>query len=144
MKALWSIWRLRTRVTKPSSGIEDVSGPGFFDTGTNALVMPHSIANLVLDRLQANVTLSEESGLLKVSCADVAHLLPITFLMKGFGGELPLLEIPATSYVYKETEAVRILAITFSDKWILALPALIGHFFLYDWENSRIGFADLK
>ncbi|KAF4685851.1 hypothetical protein FOZ62_000950, partial [Perkinsus olseni] len=58
-------------------------------------------------------TPSEESGLLKVSCADAAHLPPITFLMKGFGGELPLLEIPATSYVYKETEDVRILAITF-------------------------------
>ncbi|KAF4653072.1 hypothetical protein FOZ61_009209 [Perkinsus olseni] len=126
-----------------------VGEPGLFDTGSNVLVMPWDIAGQALHWLetagQASVTIRDDRGFFEISCQDAKYLPSITYFMQGWNGEevVPL-EIPPASYVYKKTEAVCILAITFGDRWILGLPALIGHYFLYDWQNARIGFAKVS
>ncbi|KAF4708278.1 hypothetical protein FOZ63_000924, partial [Perkinsus olseni] len=125
-----------------------VGEPGLFDTGSNVLVMPWDIAGHALHWLetagQASVTIREDRGFFEISCQDAKYLPSITYFMEAWNGEEVPLEIPSTSYVYKKTEAICILAITFRDRWILGLPALIGHYFLYDWQNGQIGFAKVS
>ncbi|KAF4702708.1 hypothetical protein FOZ62_013934 [Perkinsus olseni] len=110
--------------------------------------MPWGIAEKALHWLetagQASVTIREDRGFFEISCQDAEYLPSITYFMEGLNGEEVPLEIPSTSYVYKKTEAICILAITFGDRWIIGLPALIGHYFLYDWQNARIGFAKVS
>ncbi|KAF4736878.1 hypothetical protein FOZ62_027957 [Perkinsus olseni] len=110
--------------------------------------MPWDIAGHALHWLetagQASVTIREDRGFFEISCQDAKYLPSITYFMEAWNGEEVPLEIPSTSYVYKKTEAICILAITFRDRWILGLPALIGHYFLYDWQNGQIGFAKVS
>ncbi|KAF4700042.1 hypothetical protein FOZ62_032252, partial [Perkinsus olseni] len=125
-----------------------VKEPGSFDSGANVMMMAEDFKPQVLQLLRTAgkkpVTITEESGLYEIYCGDTENLPPITFFILGLKGEDVALEVLPASYVYKSTEATCILAITFGDRWILGLPTITGHYFFYDWDKGRIGFAGVK
>ncbi|KAF4745037.1 hypothetical protein FOZ63_014331, partial [Perkinsus olseni] len=124
-----------------------VSQAGYLDTGTNVIEIPDKFEAQVLKLLRTAgkkaVNIKEDGGFYELSCGDIENLPPITFFMKEdslLPKKVPL-EIPPASYVIAESESSCILAINFAETWILGLPTLIGNYYLYDWDKSRIGVA---
>ncbi|EER01782.1 hypothetical protein Pmar_PMAR015524 [Perkinsus marinus ATCC 50983] len=124
-----------------------VSAEGHVDTGCNYIGLPERLKGSVLKLLATvgdkPVKIEENSGVYEVSCGDAKYLPPITFFVKGTGlfpSDVSI-EVLPSSYVVQESESSCFLAILFDDMWILGLPTVFGHYYLYDWEKSRIGVA---
>ncbi|KAF4707509.1 hypothetical protein FOZ63_014745 [Perkinsus olseni] len=127
-----------------------VSQAGYLDTGTNIIEMPDKLKMPVLQLLRTagkrSVTITEDGGLYGLHCGDIENLPSITFFMKEdslLPKKVPL-EIPPASYVIKVSGSSCILAIKFAEMLLLGLPTLIGNYYLYDWDKSRIGVAKVK
>ncbi|KAF4730796.1 hypothetical protein FOZ62_023480 [Perkinsus olseni] len=121
--------------------------PAFFDSGTNAIIMPEEVELRVLAWLEVGgevpVKIRDSSGFYDVSCEEADYLPSITFSMRDLKGEEVPLEIPPASYVVKDGGRC-MLAIHFGEAWVLGLSALYGNYYYYDWDRNRIGFAKVK
>ncbi|KAF4737930.1 hypothetical protein FOZ62_000661 [Perkinsus olseni] len=122
--------------------------PAFFDSGTNAIIMPQEVELRVLAWLEVGgerpVKIQDFSGFYDVSCEEADYLPSITFSMRGLKGEEVPLEIPPASYVIKDGDRDCMLAIHFGAAWVLGLSAVYGNYYYYDWDRNRIGFAKVK
>ncbi|KAF4730167.1 hypothetical protein FOZ63_005981 [Perkinsus olseni] len=122
--------------------------PAFFDSGTNAIIMPVEVELRVLAWLEVGgekpVKIRDSSGFYDVSCEEADYLPSITFSMRGFKGEEVPLEIPPASYIIKDGDRRCMLAIDFGAAWVLGLSAMYGNYYYYDWDRNRIGFAKIK
>ncbi|KAF4653531.1 hypothetical protein FOZ61_008915 [Perkinsus olseni] len=120
--------------------------PAFFDSGTNAIVMPQEVELRVLAWLEVGgerpVKIQDFSGFYDVSCEEADYLPSITLSMRGLKGEEVPLEIPPASYVIKDGGRC-MLAIHFGEAWTLGLGAVYGNYYYYDWDRNRIGFAKI-
>ncbi|KAF4680341.1 hypothetical protein FOZ60_013672 [Perkinsus olseni] len=127
-----------------------VSQAGYLDTGSSVIGISDKLETPVLQLLRTTgkkpVNITKAAGFYDLACGDIENVPSIIFFMEEdsvLPAKVPL-EIQPASYVIAESESSCILAIDFAETWLLGLPTLIGNYYLYDWDKSRIGVAKVK
>ncbi|KAF4668521.1 hypothetical protein FOL47_002983 [Perkinsus chesapeaki] len=122
-----------------------VSGRALLGAAINHINIPNSARDDILLLLTKSVSITLDSDRYTLACSDVTNLPTVSLLLKGVQNEpIPLNLEPAA--LVNEIDGVCYLNIRFaeSDVWILGVNVLLGHYYLYNWEESRIGFANTK
>ncbi|KAF4721924.1 hypothetical protein FOZ63_029612 [Perkinsus olseni] len=125
------------------------TGPVIFDTGSSLIKIPSRLRSQVLDLLSTagtkKVKILEHRDIYGVDCKDVDHLPVMSFTVKGLPGKADVtISTPPRAYIVSPEPDVCILNIDFDDRWILGLPAFVGHYYSFDWTGARIGVAKVK
>ncbi|KAF4725925.1 hypothetical protein FOZ63_034016 [Perkinsus olseni] len=123
--------------------------PVVFDTGSSFMSIPRRLRSQVLDLLSTagtkKVEILEQGDVYGVDCKDVGYLPVMSFTVKGMPDKADVtIAIPPKAYIVTPVPDVCILCIDFDDRWILGLPAFVGHYYSFDWAGARIGVAKAK
>ncbi|KAF4677503.1 hypothetical protein FOZ60_017307 [Perkinsus olseni] len=123
--------------------------PVVFDTGSSFISIPRRLRSQVLDLLSTagtkKVEVFEQGDIYGVDCKDVDHLPTMSFTVIGIPDKAYVtIAIPPKAYIVSPEPDVCILNIDFDDRWILGLPAFVGHYYSFDWTGARIGVAKVK
>ncbi|KAF4735518.1 hypothetical protein FOZ62_026043 [Perkinsus olseni] len=104
-----------------------------------------AIGNLLSTAGTKKVKILEHRDIYGVDCKDVDHLPVMSFTVKGLPGKADVtISTPPRAYIVSPEPDVCILNIDFDDRWILGLPAFVGHYYSFDWTGARIGVAKVK
>ncbi|KAF4677502.1 hypothetical protein FOZ60_017306 [Perkinsus olseni] len=123
--------------------------PVVFDTGSSFVSIPRRLRSQVLDLLSTagtkKVEVFEQGDIYGVDCKDVDYLPTMSFTVKGMPGKADVtIAVPPKAYIVTPEPDVCILYMDFDDRWILGLPAFVGHYYSFDWVGARIGVAKAK
>ncbi|KAF4648672.1 hypothetical protein FOZ61_002349 [Perkinsus olseni] len=116
---------------------------------SSSIKIPGRLRSQVLDLLSTagtkKVKILEHRDVYGVDCKDVDYLPVMSFTVKGLPGKADItISIPPKAYIVSPEPDVCILTIDFDERWILGLPAFVGHYYSFDWAGARIGVAKVK
>ncbi|EER19205.1 hypothetical protein Pmar_PMAR028670 [Perkinsus marinus ATCC 50983] len=128
---------------------QEEPGPVVFDTGSSFISIPKRLRKDVIVLLSTagkkKVKVFEHKDVYGVDCKDVSFLPSMRFTVRGIPDKADVtLEIPPKAYIVSPEPDVCILTIDFAERWILGLPAFVGHYYSFNWAGATIGVAKLK
>jgi cathepsin D len=107
------------------------------DTGTNLLLLPTSIFNLITKQTHFKII----NGTKFVNCADAKNFAPLTIKFSG----IPAITLSGEQQVYNfNGECLPIYKAIDGDEMVAGQLFIQNVYTVFDFDNARIGFANLK